>query len=258
MATEIDEYRDLLDAPPTADTLVRGLALVQRLAEVTIELSTAESAAPEIRANGEHTVISAKTWLDQRPEWSACDLPKSTKSKAQVAARDAVATAIALASVADVAQSTSVSRSEQSYSLLMDALVVLVHHAYFYLVPQLKGPQRRYKELLLASMGTFAERLPLADGFRIRALVAQAENHHDNAGELFKAAMAATHSDADEFMSVLQTCWTHLIDRKQFVPALELLLDTYPRVAREDLDEMKQLMLMTMQLSNHKAETVAN
>ncbi len=49
-------------------------------------------------------------------------------------------------------------------------------------------------------------------------------------------------------MTTLQGAWSFLVEHKMLQQAFDLLLESYPRVARRDLDEMKELMTLTFVL----------
>ncbi|HEX9736318.1 MAG TPA: hypothetical protein VGG06_30510 [Thermoanaerobaculia bacterium] len=102
---------------------------------------------------------------------------------------------------------------------------------------------------LLESFRRFAEHLPHAsDRFNVLAHYHDACQDHDRAAQYFRETLRATHSDAHELMTTLQTYWGYLIERQLLQDAFELLLETYPRVARQDLDEVHGLMASTFDL----------
>ena len=132
---------------------------------------------------------------------------------------------------------------ESQYSLLMDALLILFHQAYFALLP--KAPDRR-TDLLDAFM-SFAAAFPsLPDRFQIEGLVQYEKRRTDAATKCFRAALAATHSDEHDFLTRVQMVWSVLMEQRHYMEAFECLNDVQPRVARRDFDELSQLHRATL------------
>ncbi|MGH7134172.1 MAG: hypothetical protein ACREHD_00445 [Pirellulales bacterium] len=156
-----------------------------------------------------------------------------------------VEAAVALTAVPVIASLTSF--SGRRYSLLMDSCLLLAHHAYFALLPKLDDaalqPERA---MLLSAFRQFAESSgEPADRFALLALYFDATDEPQKASGARRAALAATPADAHDFMTVLQSCWSGLVERSMLDEALEVLLDNYPRVSRRDLDEVGQLIRQT-------------
>ncbi|HEX7379091.1 MAG TPA: hypothetical protein VF278_18355 [Pirellulales bacterium] len=133
------------------------------------------------------------------------------------------------------------------YSLLIDSCLLLAHNAYFALLPKLDDP--RYAEervFLLLTFRRFAESLSgPADRFALLALYFDAVGKPRQASESRRASLAATPADAHDFVTVLQSAWTDLVERGLISEALDLLLENYPRVSRRDLDEVGELIRQT-------------
>jgi hypothetical protein len=77
-------------------------------------------------------------------------------------------------------------------------------------------------------------------------LISAEEGKTEAATEAFSAALAATHSDDHEFMTRVQALWTYLIDNRRYMAALACLNEVYPRVTREHLDEIGELLTETL------------
>jgi hypothetical protein len=133
------------------------------------------------------------------------------------------------------------------YSLLIDSSVLLAHHAYFALLPRLKGTAlRNERGFLLSAFHHFADSLAEpTDRFTLLALYYDAIDEPRKAGESRRSALAATPADAHEFMTVLQDSWSSALDAGAMHEALDVLLDSYRRVPRRDLDEVGELIRQT-------------
>lgn len=154
---------------------------------------------------------------------------------------------LSLAIVPEIAADRSWPLDEKRCSLLFDSCILLAHHAYFGLLPALdRAALKQERSLLLAALHRFADLAPApADRYAVLALYFDALKQHRRAGEAYRQALAATQADSHEFMTTLQTYWTFLIERGLPEQALELLLDTYPRVPRRDLEELSDLIRET-------------
>jgi hypothetical protein len=137
--------------------------------------------------------------------------------------------------------------SSRRYSLLMDSCLLLAHHAYFALLPKLDGPRHaQERAFLLSAFHQFADSSSEpADRFALLALYFDAVDKPQQASESRRAALAATPADAHDFLTVLQSSWTNLVERGMLDDALDLLLESYPRVSRRDLDEVGDLIRQT-------------
>ncbi len=128
------------------------------------------------------------------------------------------------------------------YSLLIDTLLLVFHHAYFAVLPE-AGDRR---ELLLASFEKFAAQLTRpADQFQVRGLVQLERGESAAAVESFDAALAATHSDEHDFLTRVQLLWSVLMERAMRTEAFDCLMDAYRRASLGDLDEIEALLRQT-------------
>jgi hypothetical protein len=157
--------------------------------------------------------------------------------------------AVALTIVPVVAPHGSISGSQ--YSLLIDSCLLLAHHAYFGLLPRLNTPTcQPERAFLLSAFHQFADSLNrAADRFALLALYFDAVGEPQKAIESQRAALVATPADAHDFMTMLQNSWSSLVARGMLGDALDLLLETYPRVSRRDLDEVGELIRQTFKYS---------
>lgn len=137
---------------------------------------------------------------------------------------------------------------KSSYALFLDTCLVLFHQAYFALLPELKTDTPE-KKLLLCAFKDFANQLPReTDRYDLLGLYYEAIEDYGQVADCQKKVLRLTHSDAHEFMTVLQTFWSFLVEQEKFREALGVLLETYPRVLRRDLEEFNELILMTFEL----------
>lgn len=137
---------------------------------------------------------------------------------------------------------------KSKYSLFLDICLVLFHQAYFALLPELNADKPE-KKLLLSAFKEFANQVPSdADRYDLLGLYYEAIGDNIAAAGCHKNVLRLTHSEAHEFMTVLQTFWSFLVEQQKFREALDVLLETYPRVLRRDLEEFNELILTTFEL----------
>ena len=140
--------------------------------------------------------------------------------------------------------------SENSYSIFIDTSLLLFHHTYFSLLPTLKDKTwvDESRSLIQSFLEFSTYVTKVSDSYTIRALCFDYLGKDSIAAENYKSALRSTHSDADEYMTVLQTYWTFHIERDLYEEALNLLLEEYPRITRRDLDEISELIKLTFNL----------
>ena len=137
---------------------------------------------------------------------------------------------------------------KSKYSLLLDTGLILFHQTYFALLPALNVNEPE-KKLLLSAFKEFAHQVPGdADRYDLLGLYYEAIEDYVAATGCHKNVLRLTHSEAHEFMTVVQTFWSFLVEQQKFREALDVLLETYPRVLRRDLEEFNELILMTFEL----------
>ena len=227
MADLADEYQAVLTAAEDDPTLDRALRLVAALA-----------AGEPPRAG-----ITARRLLP-RPPTLGRQLGTDT---GHVGRTNQVVWAMVKVSAA-VRRSLPELPDEQ-YGLLLDALLVVFHQAYFALLPEAGSDRGR----LLEAFEQFAAMLPrTADQCQVLGLVALERGDTAAATNAFRTALAATHSDEHDFITRLQLLWSTLMDRQLWDEAFACLQDVYPRVTRIDLDEVQGLLTQTFADSRHR------
>jgi hypothetical protein len=257
MKTLVEKYRKLLVEEESISGLDRSIALVESVVGLQVRwengrfrgrrVSTDPSPIPDgLLANPEDLAF---------PELLRASARKRRKEEDAGSQARAVRTAFLLTALPPLAEADE-SYPADRYSLFFDSCLVLFHQAYFALLPQLHGRRWEHeRQALLESFRRFAEHLPHAsDRYNVLALYHDACQDHDRAGQFFRETLRATHSDAHEFMTTLQTYWGYLIEHQLLQEAFELLLDTYPRVARQDLEEVHGLMASTFELQRRHYE----
>jgi hypothetical protein len=142
-------------------------------------------------------------------------------------------------------------------SFVLDACVLLFHQAYFALLPTLSTPTWKGERLLLLeAFRRFARHCPRpSDAFGVLALYYDALGESDVAARHYVDAVAATHSDSHEFMSVVQTAWTFCIERNRHREALDVLLSVNSRVNRNDISELHEMVTLTFDLMRSHYES---
>ncbi len=236
-----DRYRQLVVAEESVETLDLALALAEDVAGIRLQWTAGR--------------LEARTENDQR---LSVDLPelarvrarrRRTRPRLEKQAR-AVRAAVMLAAVPDLADDMRPSLGRRRQSLVADTCLVVFHQACFALLPELSArdwvDERR---LLTESFPRFASHLErISDRYSVLALYHDVSGDWERAGRYYREALLATHSDDHEFMTTLQSSWSFLVEHQMLQQAFDLLLESYPRVARQDLDEVKELMTLTFVL----------
>jgi hypothetical protein len=104
---------------------------------------------------------------------------------------------------------------------------------------------RDLRELLEAHAMSLADRLPGPDRARVCALVLEAGGQDTMADSFRDDALKLTSPDSHEYMTLLQSAWSALIERKRFQQAVLLLDREAPRVPEEHIEEFEELVLET-------------
>ena len=258
------EYRTLLTDDASEEGVDRVLSLLERLTGIELHVRDAELRLQKLN-NKRSAQKRFPTGLHEALR--SLDLPEFVRSvgrrrrrpeRVRTQERVLRATA-ALGVLPDLMESQEDSLSEESFSLFLDSCLLLFHNVYFALLPRLPGRTwANERSSLLQASRKFALHIQEpADRFRVMALTLQEAGNADEAALFYRRAVDATHTDSHEFMSVLQLCWTHLVECAQYRQALELLVDAYQRVPRKDLEEMKDLILTTHDLASVLSESAA-
>ena len=216
MKDAVAEYRDLQTSEESTASLDRALKLAMRIA------------AGQGAAKG-------RRW---RPVLNAPPAPAGQSARE----RRIYGVVFALSAIAAKTDEIAASIPEDQYSLLMDTLLLVFHQAYFVLLPDLNGARNT---LYLVFRGFSSTLSRPEDRFQVLGLVELEEKHFQQAADTFRAAVAATHADAHDFITRVQLLWTVLMAHGRHEDALEVLLDIYPRASRGDLDEITSLLRTT-------------
>jgi len=247
----IDRYRQLVVAEESVETLDHALELVEDVMGIRLQWTEGRLEALGIAEKGPPDELS--TYM--AGELEGLDFPEL----AQVGGRRrrtrlrrkkqavVVRAAVTLAAVPALADDMRPPLAERRHSLLVDACLVVFHQAYFVLLPELGTREwEDERRLLTESFPRLAQHLPqVSDRYTVLALYHDASGEWERAARFYREALLATHSDDHEFMTTLQTCWSFLIEHQMFQQAFDLLLENYPRIARQDLDEVRELMALT-------------
>ena len=151
----------------------------------------------------------------------------------------------ALRTLPEAIQASAEDIPDRQYSLISDVLMLIFHQSLFALLPRATP----YRDRLLRTFKSFAESIQRpADRFQVAGLTEIEAGNLPRAIESFRAALAATHADDHEFMSRLQLYWTTLMEKKKRSEAFDLLLESYPRVSRKDLDEIAAMLKQTFRM----------
>ena len=141
--------------------------------------------------------------------------------------------------------------SSNRYSLLLDAELLLFHQVYFGLVSGKASLPALIRGKLLSAFLGLAEHIPSqAQFFRIWALTCEVLDDDDLADQFYREAIKATPAEEHEFMSVLQSGWSYLIERARFQSALQLLKDQEKRIRDADRQEFYELVRTTSDLEH--------
>ncbi len=238
----IDRYRQLVAAEESIDTLDHALALAEDVAGIRLRWTAGRlSVQTERRQNLQVPDFPELARVGSRRRRTRPRLEKQART---------VRAAITLAAVPLLANEMGQPLDQRRQSLLADACLVVFHHAYFALLPELGARDwADERRLLTESFPRFADQVPaVSDRYTVLALYHDLSGDWQRAGRYYREALLATHSDDHEFMTALQTSWSFLIEHQMLQQAFDLLLESYPRVARQDLDEVQELMASTFVL----------
>jgi hypothetical protein len=227
MTGAISQYRELLTSEESLSSLDRAIKLAMRIT------------SGEGSGNGKR--------------WHKLQDGQPPQSKGRGTARTRILKQVtsALSTVPPKVSQSLDQFAEDQYSLLIDTLLLVFHQAYFVLLPG--SPNGR--DSLLAAFMEFSAFLPRPqDRFQVLGLVEVERNQFDAAAESFRTALAATHSDAHDFVTRVQMVWTVLMERRLYSQAFDCLMDVYPRTSREDLGEISALLRQTfLESRRHQA-----
>jgi tetratricopeptide (TPR) repeat protein len=251
----VNEYRLLLVEDESLAGLDRAMTLVEKILSVHF---VCEAGAPELRGMaGEgnavdklsESLILQYQSADLQAVRSVCHRRRNRAETRETQVRVLRAAQI-LGILPPLVEHAEAEVPLAREALFRDICLLVFHHAYFALLPVLHGRGwETERQLLLASFRRFGDQVPrIADRYSALALYYDALGEEERAARYYREALRATHSDDHEFMTSVQTSWTFLVEHERLGDALDLLLDTYPRVARQDLGEIHELIAATFQL----------
>ncbi len=238
----VDRYRQLVVAEESVETLDHALALVEDVVGVRLRWTAGR--------------LEARTEKGQPlPELDLPELARvgarRRRTRPRLLKQDrTVRAAVTLAAVPALADEIRPPLGKRRQSLLADTCLVVFHQACFALLPELRARDwADERRLLTESFPLFAEHVStVSDRYSVLALYYDLSGDWERAGRCYREALLATHSDNHEFMTTLQSAWSFLVEHQMLQQALDLLLESYPRVARQDLDEVRELMTLTFVL----------
>lgn len=255
MSELIAEYRELTAGPGSLHALDATLALVERATGLQIRVR-----------RGKITTTETPTWTPHERSWKQLsDLVQETAAYRIERARqtpgrqrghlpDRTRFLRTKWCLDALPRGLSADRlPESQYSFVVDTLLLLLHQAYFVLLPRIeKAGWTAGRNDLIATFFAFAEFVPdIAERFRVAGLAYQAQGDVADALASFEKALRATHVDEHVFMTRLQTFWMALLDKGDFRPALDLLLGIMPMVPLKHLSELRELISATFEEYAH-------
>ncbi len=142
-------------------------------------------------------------------------------------------------------------RPPGGWSLLVDTCLVVFHQLYFGVLEALPPALSTLRDHAVSCAVDLSRHLPLADQARVRAMVHELHGDAELAGSFLREEVERTQSESHEFLTVLQSAWSQLIERGRTNDALMLLQAHARRVVDRDVAEFEQLVLETMRI--HRA-----
>jgi tetratricopeptide (TPR) repeat protein len=255
MADLVRQYHRLLKGNETIENFDASLRLVEDLVGARIKWQHEELELKRLEAEQRNfdqffaKLSEAAQQFHTHEVVEAAARRRRTKTRIQQQAR-VVQGAFALHTFPELVEQLPTPFTSDRVSFVLDACVLLFHQAYFALLPALSEPGWKVERLLLLeAFRDFAHHCPRpSDAFGVLALYYDALGKSDLAARHYVDAVAATHSDSHEFMSVLQTAWTFCIERHRYREALDVLLGVNNRVSRSDISELHQMVTLTFDL----------
>jgi tetratricopeptide (TPR) repeat protein len=255
MADLVRQYHRLLKGDETIENFDASLRLVEDLVGARIRWQREELELKRLEDEQRNfdqffaRLNEAAQQFQIRKVAEAAEGRRRTKARIQQQAR-VVKGAFALSTFPDLIEQLPTPFTSDRVSFVLDACVLLFHQAYFALLPALNASGWNAERLLLLeAFRGFAHHCPRpSDAFGVLALYYDALGESDVAARHYADAVAATHSDSHEFMSVLQTAWTFCIERHRYREALDVLLGVNSRVSRSDMSELHEMVTLTFDL----------
>lgn len=262
MADLVQQYHRLLRGDETIEHFDASLRLVEDLVGARIKWQHEELELKRME-DEQRTfdqffarLSEAVQQFQTREVAEAAERRRRTKARIQQQAR-VMKGAVALSTFPDLVEQLPTPFTSDRVSFVLDACVLLFHQAYFALLPTLSAPDWKAERiLLLEAFRRFGHHCPRpSDAFGVLALYYDALGKSDIAARHYADAVAATHSDSHEFMSVLQTAWTFCIERHRYREALDVLLGVNSRISRSDISELHEMVTLTFDLMRSHYES---
>jgi hypothetical protein len=247
----VDEYRSLVESPASEEHLERALDLAEEVFGYRLRAASLDQKLTELeeeeRLEGQlYSRLSDDLRDFSRDSLQDSQLKRRRKKELILLQSRVHRTAVAL-SIPRFLDETPRQIPGGDYSLLVDVLLVVFHQAYFWLLPTLPASMSDELGLLLRSFWLFADSVPSrAERCRLRAMVFEATGQSEKAVSMHLEAVRLTSPEADEFLTVLQSAWSALVDLGRFSAAASLLFEFADKVPSRDVEEMRELLEMTL------------
>lgn len=253
MATLTNRYRELLETDPSLDSVELVLGLVEdsvgrSMRNVEIEQRIAALAGEDERDDRIRRALPEHIAEFELPKFES-DRLRRWRNREKLEFQYLVArVANALLHAPAIAEQPDVSSSR--YSLILDSCLLLFHHSYFAILPVLRGQWQRERDFLLRSAGVFSKYLNAPrDFFRVRGLLELAAGNISDGVAALRASVESIGSHEEDYITSVQALWTELIELREYRSALVFLVDCLPRTTWLDLDELRGMMLATVDLT---------
>ena len=249
----VAEYRRLVVSDVSQAALDSSIALIERIARLTINLpeierTVAESAHEETLEEENRRVLSETLKEYMRSSFEDAHLHRRIK-RDLLRIQKRILRVVVAVSVPQFLSGIQTELSNAEHSLILDTALIVFHQAYFGLLPEIPNALSNEKQLLLNSFLEFSKGIPrISDRERIRALVHLFKDDWVLASHYFRQALKATPPDEHEFMTILQTVWSHAIEKHKFNEASSILMENAHRVGTQDMKELEEMLLETLSL----------
>ena len=248
----VARYRAVLREGPSDDALRESISLAQDVAGLRFDLAHIES---EIRTLDHEEALERR--LQSELSEDVLEFARSryaeiaasrTQRRAALERRRLLEETSATMILPSYVRAHGIDLADADASLLVDAELVVFHQAYFgYIVEPSRAQEPERKRLVEASIH-LSEHVPPADRARMRAMIFDAQGEHRIADSFYREALALTTPQSHEFMTVLQSAWSSLVEQQRFADALLLLQSQVARIPASAIGEFEEILLMTTRL----------
>jgi hypothetical protein len=249
---QIAEYRQLVTAEASEETLQAALALIESLLDVRLpvpeelQVEGAELDDEELEESRLQVRLKDEVLRFIEPRLTVAREKRTRRRQRLKAAALAYRTGYALA-VPGMLRRARVRLPRSVHSLLLDTCLVVFHQVCFLLLARGDAAQNAWLVARCQDFLTHVTRR--SDEYRLRAVLADSLGHARDAEAYYQAALDATPAHEHEFITLLQATWQHYIDSGRFGRASVLLVDAIPRLSEADFLEAQEMMRITMDLS---------